>query len=119
MQLREERGTYRLKRSNCIWPRCSIIYRDTAVRWAYGLIDHLWDTLVGTVACAEVDIGGPVVGEVLVEGAGGAGGEFGDICDGHASVEGVLGQGISTRLERSRERVMGETYTADDLVNVG
>jgi len=49
----------------------------------------LGDTLVAAVASLEVEVGGPVVGEVIGEGACGAGGVFGNVVGGHGDVEGV------------------------------
>lgn len=71
-----------------------VVDGDAGVGGADLAVDHLRDALVGAVAGAEVDVGGPVVGEVLGKTAGGAGGEFGDVgvgAGGHGGVEGVLG----------------------------
>lgn len=38
----------------------------------------------------EIHVGGPVVGEVVGKSARGAGGNLGDVCRRHRSVEGVL-----------------------------
>lgn len=82
--------THWLERSHRLRPWCSIVDCDARVGGTDGVVDHLRDALEAAVACLEVDICGPVVGKVLVEGAGRAGTEFSNVGDGHTRVEGIL-----------------------------
>lgn len=70
-----------------------VVDGDAAVCVADYVVDHLWYAFEGAVARAEVDAGGPVVGLVLGEGAGGAVGQGGDVGAGHRGVEAVLCEG--------------------------
>jgi len=52
--------------------------------------------LVCPISGLEIDGGGPVIGQILIELAAGAARNLGDVGHGHGGVEGVLGE-VSTR----------------------
>ncbi len=106
---------YRLEGGHCIWTRGSVVHSNAAVRGADLVVDHLWHALEGAVAGSEVDVGCPVVGQILVEGARGAGCQLGNVGHGHRGVEAVLPMSVSDSCE---DRGC-TTYTSDDLVDMG
>lgn len=82
-----------------------VVHRYARVGGANLVIDHLGHALVRAVARLEVDVGRPVVGEILGEGARGAGGDLGDVgvgAGGHGRVECVL-LGVSRDFGRRGE----------------
>jgi hypothetical protein len=82
--------TYRLKGSYSVGARGGVVHGDAAVGVADNVVDHLGNPLKAAVPCAEVHVGGPVVGQVLVEGARSAARQLRDVFHGHRSIEGVL-----------------------------
>jgi len=74
---------HRLEGSHRVRTGGGVVHGDAGVGGADGVVDHLRYALEGAVASPEVDVGGPVVGEILVKGAGGAAGELGDVGHGH------------------------------------
>ena len=82
--------TYRLEGSHSVGTRCGVVHGDAAVGVSDNVVDHLRNPLKAAVARTEVDVGGPVVGQVLVEGARGAACQLGDVFHRHRGVESVL-----------------------------
>jgi hypothetical protein len=69
---------------------CGVVHRHAAALLLEAEIGHEWDAVEGAVSVAEEEDGGPVVGQVLGEGAGGAGGVLRDVGVGvHFRGEGV------------------------------
>jgi hypothetical protein len=82
--------TYRLEGCYGVGTGGGVVHGDAAVGVADNVVDHLGNPLKAAVTRAEVDVGGPVVGQVLVEGARSAARQLGDVFQGHRGVEGVL-----------------------------
>lgn len=74
----------------------------------------LGDTLVAPVASLEVQVGGPVVREVVSELAGCAGGMLGDVVGGHGDVEGVAADNLMDMWRRDLAGVDEGVDTVDD-----
>lgn len=84
--------TYRLEGGRLALARRAVIHSHATVGGADGVVDHDGHALVRAVlGRLVVDVGGPVVGEVLLEGAAGALCDLGDVGHGHGRVEGILG----------------------------
>lgn len=82
-------------------------------------VGPLGDADVGPVAGAEVEDGGPVIGEVLGEGAGCAGGLLlGEFCEGERGEGGVIPGGFLGDVVAAVVHGDVESVTANDLVNV-
>jgi hypothetical protein len=106
--------TYRLEGNHRVRARSGVVDSDTAVGRADHIVDHLRHALERPVPRPEVNycstnvspafpdlldhdnefdlrtIGRPVVAMILVEAAGSAGGQLGDVGHWHAGVEGIL-----------------------------
>lgn len=70
--------------------------------------------LVAAVASLEVQVRGPVVGEVVGESAGGAGGVLRDVVGGHGHVEGVAADNLVDMGRRDLARVDEGVYPVND-----
>jgi len=78
----------------CVWAGRGVVDGDAGVVALVELVCDLGDALVAAVAGAEVEVCGPVVGEVFVEEAGRAGCELGNVAHGHGGLERVLVGGL-------------------------
>ena len=70
--------------------RRGVVDRDTALGAVEVPVGDLRDAGKGAVARLEVHVGGPVVGQILVEGAARAGRELRDVGLRDGGVEGIL-----------------------------
>lgn len=83
-------GAYWLKGRDGVGARRGVVHGDARVGVADDVVDHLWHALEAAVAGAEVDVSGPVVGQVLIEGARRARSQLRNVGRGHRGVEGIL-----------------------------
>ncbi len=74
----------------------------------------LGHALEGAIACLEVQVGGPVVGEVLGELARGASGAVRNVARGHGGVEGVTAHDLMDVARRDATRVDKRVQAIDD-----